>query len=91
MAFLEHGFSSYDAKVLNGLQLSLAFVDQKILDWSIMAADDLEKMYPLILKGRADIILAGLLILKSFMNFYNLNELLVSTGGIRHGALLKTF
>jgi len=91
LAFLEHGFSSYDAKVLNGLQLSLAFVDQKILDWSIMAADDLEKMYPLILKGRADIILAGLLILKSFMNFYNLNELLVSTGGIRHGALLKTF
>ena len=91
LAFLEHGFSNYDAKALTGLQLSLSFVDHKILEWSKMDADDLEKMYPEVLKGRGDIIIAGLLILKSFMNYFNLNELLVSTGGIRHGALLKTF
>jgi exopolyphosphatase/guanosine-5'-triphosphate,3'-diphosphate pyrophosphatase len=91
LAFLEHGFSEYDAKSLNGLQLSLSFVDQKIQEWSKMNSDDLEKCYPVVLKGRADIILAGLLILKSFMNYFQLNELLVSTGGIRHGALLKTF
>ena len=91
LAFLEHGFTKYDAKALNGLPLSLSFVNQKINEWSIMDSDTLEKMYPEVLKGRADIILAGLLILKSFMNFYNLNEILVSTGGIRHGALLKTF
>ncbi|MFU8860019.1 MAG: Ppx/GppA family phosphatase [Cyclonatronaceae bacterium] len=46
---------------------------------------------PGILKGREDVILAGLLILEGVMDHYGFTDLLVSSGGIRHGALLKAF
>lgn len=91
MAFLESNSTYYDPNSLNGTLLSLDFVNQKIDEWKCLKPDELEQIYPEVLKGRADIILAGLLILKSFMNYFDLTELLVSTGGIRHGALLKTF
>lgn len=40
------------------------------------------------MNGREDIFYAGLLILEGFLKFYNLSNIMVSTGGIRHGALL---
>lgn len=53
-----------------------------------MSSKVLLEQYPEILKGRADVFLAGLLILLEFMKYYNLKELTVSTGGIRHGAIM---
>jgi exopolyphosphatase/guanosine-5'-triphosphate,3'-diphosphate pyrophosphatase len=49
----------------------------------------LEEQYPEVMKGRAEVILAGILILDEFMNFYGIPEVKVSTGGIRHGAILQ--
>jgi exopolyphosphatase / guanosine-5'-triphosphate,3'-diphosphate pyrophosphatase len=91
MAFIEHELNRYDSNELNGMSLSLSFINEKIEEWRLIDSLTLEMRYPEVLKGRADIILAGLIILKSFMDNFKLSQLLVSTGGIRHGALLKTF
>jgi exopolyphosphatase/guanosine-5'-triphosphate,3'-diphosphate pyrophosphatase len=40
------------------------------------------------MEGRADIFLAGLLILEGVMKKYDFTELITSTGGIRHGVLM---
>lgn len=53
-------------------------------------SDEILKSYPRILAGRSDIFLAGLLILDGFMERFGRKELTVSTGGIRHGAILNT-
>ncbi len=58
--------------------------------FSKMRTDEILKEHPNILKGRADIILAGLMILDGFMERFERKELTVSTGGIRHGAILNT-
>jgi exopolyphosphatase / guanosine-5'-triphosphate,3'-diphosphate pyrophosphatase len=55
-----------------------------------LSADQLLILNPVILKGRQDIIFAGLLILDGIMEFFGFDELTVSTGGIRHGSLLRT-
>ena len=46
-----------------------------------------KQMLPLMPKGRADIILAGTLILDEFMHALNLQKITVSTKGVRHGYL----
>jgi exopolyphosphatase/guanosine-5'-triphosphate,3'-diphosphate pyrophosphatase len=43
---------------------------------------------PVYLQGREDIFLAGMLILEGFVNQFQLKEVIVSTGGIRHGAVI---
>jgi exopolyphosphatase/guanosine-5'-triphosphate,3'-diphosphate pyrophosphatase len=80
---------SYDANLLNGIVLTL----EELRHWrKYVAAAGPEQLiaeFPLVMKGRADVFLAGLIILEAFMDFFQQTELLVSTGGIRHGALLN--
>jgi exopolyphosphatase/guanosine-5'-triphosphate,3'-diphosphate pyrophosphatase len=48
---------------------------------------ELITLYPEILKGREDVILAGTLILENLMNILKLNEITVSAKGIRYGSI----
>ena len=54
----------------------------------LTSAEILEKYGP-VMKGREDIILAGAIILSEIMNFFDINELIVSSRGIRYGAIVK--
>lgn len=87
LAFMELGLEEYNVRTLNGIKLSIGQL-QKWLDqiekWPV---SHLLQKYPVVMKGRADVFLAGLLILEGFMETYGLSELTVSTGGIRHGVL----
>lgn len=90
-AFMIAGLQEYQPEKLNGMSLEKAQIDKLIAELSLLSVDELLAAQPIILKGRADIFLAGLLILQGFMEFFNFETIRVSTGGIRHGALLKTF
>lgn len=94
LAWMQHHdrlktYQSYDANHLNGIVLTL----EQLRRWKVYVADSgPEKLiaeFPLVMQGRADVFLAGLIILEAFMDFFRQSELLVSTGGIRHGALLN--
>ncbi len=77
-----------DYDLFNGMVIDTDSLSKSIEIFSLHTHDQLLELSPEVLKGRADIFLAGLLILEGFLKYYNLSEIIVSTGGIRHGALL---
>lgn len=90
LAWMDAGLTGYDREVLDGYRLSLT----RIRDWSeklsAMSSDNILKAYPEVMKGRADVFLAGVLILQGVMDYYEISHCDVSTGGIRHGVLLDS-
>ncbi|XWN38398.1 MAG: Ppx/GppA phosphatase family protein [Balneola sp.] len=79
----------YDPELLNGHLIVREKLRKVIEIFSAHTHEQLLKLSPKVLKGREDVFLAGLLILEGFLNYTDLEEIRVSTGGIRHGALLN--
>ena len=89
LAGITLGLSDYQPERLNGFHLKLENIRSVIDQFAVTPNEELFKKHPVYLKGRADIFMAGMLILEGFMEKEGLSELIVSTGGIRHGAILK--
>ena len=89
IAAIELGLDYYDASQINGYILKKESVENFIEEFSKMSSTEIENSYSPFLTGRGDVITGGLIILHEFMNYFNFNELIVSTGGIRHGILTK--
>jgi exopolyphosphatase/guanosine-5'-triphosphate,3'-diphosphate pyrophosphatase len=90
LAMIDAGIKTYQTEKLNGWELGLSGISQYVSDFSRQSKKKLLDRYPNILKGRAEVILAGLIILETFMDEYDFQTLITSTGGIRHGALLES-
>lgn len=88
LAAIALGLRSYHPENLNGFILRKNRIGEFIAEFSSCRSDVIEKTYPLFLKGRGDIILAGVLILNEFLTWCQKDEIIVSTGGIRHGIVL---
>ncbi len=88
LAYIDLNLSSYDIEKINGYRLSRRDIKEWVAKISMTKVSTLEERYPQVMKGRAEVILAGLLILDEFMDYYGITEVMVSTGGIRHGAIL---
>ena len=89
LAYIDLGLLRYDTDQINGYRLSRNDIKEWVAKISMTKVKTLEEQYPEVMKGRAEVILAGVLILDEFMDFYGIPELRVSTGGIRHGAILQ--
>lgn len=89
LAFMDSGLDIYEAEKVNGYTLPIGKISSWVERLSSIRVEEIEQAYPTVMKGRADIITAGLLILKGFMEFYSMDGLTVSTGGIRHGTVIK--
>lgn len=83
------GLSAYDPGELNGYFLRKKCIEQYITEFSSLTSQQIEEDHPVFLKGRGEVILAGLLILDEFLAYTSTDGIVVSTGGIRHGILLK--
>lgn len=90
LAGIELGLGAYKSEEINGYPLRRESVKNFIDEFSEYTAQEIEKNYPVFLKGRGDVILAGLLILDEFLEWCGKDEIIVSTGGIRHGVLLQS-
>lgn len=88
LAYINAGINQYDPSAINGSKLSVEIINDWVSELKEKSSEQLLKDYPEILKGRADVFLGGLLILQSFMESSQIPEIVVSTGGIRHGALI---
>lgn len=88
LACINAGISRYDPSAINGSILTVEIIGDWITELKAKSAEQLLKDYPEILKGRADVFLGGLLILHCFMESSQIPEIVVSTGGIRHGTLI---
>lgn len=87
LAFMDLGMRAYSATAINGTRIS----KERLAHWVAWASNqtpaDMEQAFPIVMEGRADIVLSGLLILKEAMRYFGFDQLLVSTGGIRHGVV----
>lgn len=68
--------------------LAKASLERMMAQWSRLTTNELLSLHPEVLRGRQDVILAGVVILVAAMDAIGASELEVSAGGIRHGALL---
>ena len=89
-AALTLGLARYEPEKIHGCAVSLAQVAGLIAKLSAMPLDARRKV-PGVEKKRADIIVAGLIVLRGIMEFYRLNKITVSDEGILHGAILESF
>ncbi len=89
LAYIHLDRETYKSSTINNTIIKLPELKRWIEYIQTIKAVELVKKYPAVMKGRADIFLAGLLILEQIMVTYGFDELIVSTGGIRHGAILE--
>ena len=89
IAAIDQGMKTYNPEQLNGAILTAEKITQFLEEFSTTASGALEARYPQFLKGRSDVILAGVLILDGFLKKTGVETVTVSTGGIRHGVLME--
>ncbi|NBC03900.1 MAG: Ppx/GppA family phosphatase [Bacteroidetes bacterium] len=89
LAGVAMNLDSYDATRMNGYRMTRQSIEHLAEKFSKMRAGDIEKRYPLFMKGRGEVILAGLIILTDVMKWSGHESLLVSTGGIQHGLIAE--
>lgn len=90
LAAIDLQIDEYDPEHMNGHVIVSEKLRKGIEIFSLHTHKQLLELSPKVLKGREDIFLAGLLILEVFLDYFDLDEIRVSTGGIRHGALLQS-
>ncbi len=90
LAAIDLQLEQYDPLQLNAHTIARDKLRKQIKRFSDCTHEQLLRVSPNVLKGREDLFVAGLLILEEFMAFYKLEQILVSTGGIRHGVLLNS-
>lgn len=83
------GLKSYNADKLNGAVLKAGDIENFIFEFTQTSNEEAKSKYCPFLDGREDIILAGCLILHSYLNWADKQSLFVSTGGLRHGVLVS--
>ncbi len=88
IAAIQENLKHYEAAEINGKRLTSEYIQSFIREFSELHPEQIEERYQPFLTGRGDVILAGLIILDEFMSWCGKEELIVSTGGIRHGILL---
>lgn len=89
LAFIHKQMEEYNSKQVAGTRISKQDVERYTNSFKKLPSSELLKRYPSVMEGRADIFLAGLLILEQVMEVYQFSQLTVSTGGIRHGAICE--
>jgi len=89
LAVMDLGLDDYEPSLINGHVMDIESIHTWIEQLALLPVSELKTAFPKVMEGRADVFLAGLLILETFMEHNNLHELVVSKGGIRHGAILN--
>lgn len=89
LAALELGLTEFDAQRVHGYELSAHRVEHRLYEFAMLTAADISNRHPVIHRGRADILLAGTVILHAAMQKYSLSSVTVSTRGLRYGVAIE--
>ena len=90
MAAVKHALASYDPDVVHGTVLDRAEIDRQIELYRSRDAEARRSIVGLQPK-RAEVILAGALIVRTVMDKLGCDALTVSDRGLRHGVLIERF
>lgn len=90
MGAVKHKMVKYDPDVIQGSTLTMEDVDSQIADYAKKTIEE-RKTIPGLQPKRADVILAGACILKDILTRFNMDKLVISDRGLRHGLLFDKF
>lgn len=85
LARLEIGH--FDPKLIDGYRLSKERIENWIERLAVLSATEIHEQYE-VSRGRADVLVLGLLILSEALSYFRRDELRVSTRGVRFGVAL---
>ncbi|RPI13805.1 MAG: hypothetical protein EHM58_17775 [Ignavibacteriae bacterium] len=85
---ISKGYDIFKSELINGLTLTLEEIDDIFDDLCDKENNAILKMGSY-MEGRADIIVPGTLILRTFMKKYGFTKINVSTKGLRYGIFLR--
>ena len=80
---------SFDDSIVEGGILKHEDIVKLIQDLKKLSSEEIRIGYGIIMQGREDIILGGSIILLNIMKLLNLSEVIVSSRGIRYGAIVS--
>ena len=89
LAAIDQQLFPYQLSRINNYRLNTDKLAKSIEIFSLHTYEQLIELHPEVMQGRADVFLAGLLILEGVLRFASVEEFIVSSGGIRHGILLS--
>jgi exopolyphosphatase/guanosine-5'-triphosphate,3'-diphosphate pyrophosphatase len=89
LACMKQDLKEYDDLHVEGSYLSANDMHSLINDLIKLNSYKIRERYGKVMQGREDIILAGAIILSELMKLMNLDEVRVSSRGIRYGAVAK--
>lgn len=89
LACIKNNLTDFNDKVIERSELNLSEVRNIIDTLSKMTSRQIDEKWKKIMRGRADIILAGSLILFNLMKLMRLDKLYTSSRGIRYGAVIQ--
>ena len=88
LSCMKHNLKDFDEEKINGSILTLGEMGNFIEELSQMTVPEIVEEYGEVVKGRADILVTGTLLLKKLMEFLSLESITVSSKGLRHGAII---
>jgi exopolyphosphatase / guanosine-5'-triphosphate,3'-diphosphate pyrophosphatase len=89
LACMKLGLTEFDEEKIDKSVLTLGEMNYFIAELSKLHPDEILKRYGFVVKGREDVLLTGTLILTKIMNFLQLGSIVVSSNGLRHGAVIE--
>jgi len=89
LACIKQNLKIYDEDLIEGSVLSKDDLEKFIGELSKQNSEEIKKNYLSVVEGREDVLLAGTIILNEITNLLKINEVTVSTKGIRYGAIIN--
>jgi len=88
LAILDQGIKEFDREAVTGYRLKLDNVYALFRTLRSMTADEILQLSS-VMEGRADVIAAGVLILREIMAHFKFKEMVVSERGVRYGIAIR--
>jgi exopolyphosphatase / guanosine-5'-triphosphate,3'-diphosphate pyrophosphatase len=86
---IQKGLNEYNEDEVEGSLLKLVDIVGLKEELSHLSSNQIKEKYTQVVSGREDVLLAGTIILDNLMKLLNLTEVIVSTKGIRYGAIVE--
>ena len=89
LACIKHNLKEYDESLIEGSILTKVEIQIFFEMLSKLTPDEIKAKFGNVVSGREDVLFAGTGILHTLMECLNIPEVIVSTKGIRYGAIIN--
>lgn len=89
LAAIKYKLKSFNEDLIEGTFLTPVELNDFVTELSKLSSDEILNKYSLVVKGREDVLLAGVIILREIMKILKVEKVIVSTKGIRYGAIIN--